>query len=225
MALTGSLREVELADVFQLISMARKTGILTIASPQERARLYFQDGRPVHATCDAGTGEEAVYNLLARSEGDFSFEPTAVDCPVTIRADMQTLMLEGMRRVDHIQLLKGDLPAGDAVLRIAPEAPEAEPEGGEQAEIGEPERTLLALVDGRRSVAELVRASGLPEINAHEALHRLISQKRVVEWDPGTPEAARESALGSPQAVGIAGERSMPSAEDIERLIQRIASL
>jgi hypothetical protein len=222
MALTGSLREVEPADVFQLISMARKTGILTIASAQERAQVYFQDGRPVHATCEAGTGEEAVYNLLARSEGDFSFEPTAIDCPVTIMADMQTLMLEGMRRVDHIRLLKGDLPSGEAVLRVAAAVPE---QSGQDAELGERERALLALVDGKRTVAEIVRASGLPQIDAHEALHRLISERCVAEWEPGTPGAGQEPAWGSSRPAGVLGERSVPSAADVERLIERIASL
>ena len=224
MALTGSLREVEPADVFQLIAAARKTGILTVAGPHERAEVYFQNGRPVHATSEAGTGDEAVYNLLARAEGDFNFEATAIDCPVTITADMQTLMIEGMRRVDHIRLLTDELPGADAVLRRAPVTSENGRASAEATELGPRERALHALVDGRRTVAELVRASGLSAIDAHEALHMLISHKRVVECDPGASDVARGIAwAGSEHAAH--GERFAPSAEDIERLIQRLASL
>jgi len=224
MALTGSLREVEPADVFQLISMARKTGVLTVASPNERAHVYFQDGRPVHATCDAGTGEEAVYNLLARSDGDFSFESAAIDCPVSITADMQTLMIDGMRRVDHIRMLQGDLPGGDVVLRIGPGTPEEAPEADEDSETVATERAILALVDGKRTVAEVVRASAQPEIVAHEALHRLISRKRVAPSGQAASGGDRWAAAGSFGPHGAA-EGSVPSAEDIERLIARIASL
>jgi hypothetical protein len=221
MALTGSLREVEPADVFQLISMSRKTGVLTVATAQARSQVYFQGGRPVHATGEAGNGAEAVYNLLTRSEGDFSFEPAAIDCPVTITSDMETLMLEGMRRVDHISLLKDDLPAGDVVLRMESNAPANGEESCESADLTESARALLALVDGERTLAELVRASGLSAIDAHEALHQLISHKRVTERASSSAGAAGESAHGS----GADGEHATPTTGDIERLIERIAAL
>ncbi len=222
MALTGSLQEVEPADVLQLISMARKTGVLTVVSRQDRAQVYFQDGQPVHATCGAASGEEAIYNLLSRSEGDFSFEPSPIDCPVTITVDVQSVMLEGVRRVDHIRLLKGDLPSGDAVLNVAPEWPEQAERMSEDGRMGTAERALLALVDGQRTVAELVQASGLPEIDAHEALHSLISQGRVVEDEPQVADAAKQLAgVGRDDRVATAA----PSAEDIQRLLERVASL
>jgi hypothetical protein len=225
MALTGSLREVEPADVLQLISMARKTGVLTIASRQDRVHVYFRDGQPVHATCGAATGEEAIYALLPRSEGDFSFEPSPIDCPVTITADVQSVMLEGVRRMDHIRLLKGDLPSGDTVLEVAPGSPAETGHASDDGGLSAAERALLALVNGQRTVVELVQASGLPEIDAHQALHQLISQGRVVAQEPGAAGAAGGLAGIGPDAGVMAANASGPSAEDIQRLLERVASL
>ena len=217
MALTGSLREVEPADVLQLIAMGRKTGVLTIVTRQDRAQVYFKDGQPVHAVCGAATGEEAVFHLLSRSEGDFSFEAAPIDCPLTISADMQRLMLEGARRLDHIRRLKDALPPLDAVLGLGTES--------QSDKLGAAERAILALADGKRTVAELLSGSGLPEMAAHEALHRLVSEGWLVPQQPETAGAVAELRQQHLEPAEAPAAGSAPSPEQIQRLMQRVMSL
>ena len=49
MALEGSLREFNLADIFQLLHFQRKTGVLTIAGKSDKIRLLFNEGQIVAA--------------------------------------------------------------------------------------------------------------------------------------------------------------------------------
>jgi Domain of unknown function (DUF4388) len=49
MALEGTLRDFSLADIFQLIGLQRKTGVLTLRSSEDVVTISFLDGRVVAA--------------------------------------------------------------------------------------------------------------------------------------------------------------------------------
>jgi hypothetical protein len=47
MALEGTLRDFSLADIFQLIGLQRKTGVLTLRGTEDVVIISFQEGRVV----------------------------------------------------------------------------------------------------------------------------------------------------------------------------------
>ena len=49
MALSGTLKDFALPDIFQLIGMQRKTGLLTLESDRETVTVVFEQGMVVHA--------------------------------------------------------------------------------------------------------------------------------------------------------------------------------
>jgi hypothetical protein len=49
MALEGTLRDFSLADIFQLIGLQRKTGVLTLRAPEDVVSISFLDGKVVGA--------------------------------------------------------------------------------------------------------------------------------------------------------------------------------
>ena len=49
MALEGTLRDFSLSDIFQLIGLQRKTGVLTLRSPEDVVTVSFLDGKVVAA--------------------------------------------------------------------------------------------------------------------------------------------------------------------------------
>ena len=49
MALEGTLKDFSLADIFQLIGLQRKTGVLTLRSPEDVVTISFLDGKVVGA--------------------------------------------------------------------------------------------------------------------------------------------------------------------------------
>ena len=63
--------------------------------------IYFQEGNIVHAACDNIEGKEALYTILSWEGGSFSSERGKNSPKETILDGWQSLLLEGMRRVDE----------------------------------------------------------------------------------------------------------------------------
>ncbi|MFQ6131590.1 MAG: DUF4388 domain-containing protein [Armatimonadota bacterium] len=217
MALTGSLADVEAADVIQLIAMSRKTGVLTVVDQYERSLLYFDQGQLIHAVTDNLQGNDVVYNVLAKTQGDFAFEATPVDCPHTVTLAAESLMLEGAKRMDDWERLRASLPAPGAPLAVVKDLRAA----GDLGVPLEAARTVVELTNGGRTLEALARESGLPEVQAYEVIGALIKQgviSAVVPAQPAAPEPA-------PSGGGGAAAQASLTAGQLEQIIQRVATL
>lgn len=128
-SLEGLLKEVDLVDVIQLIEMGRKTGMLLLESSWGPGRVYFDHGTPVYAMTEKWKGIEAFNIMLSWKEGRFRLDQKAVSIEPNIEhSGGQELLMEGVRLADEMEESLRSLPAGDAVLRTADDAGNAEGE-------------------------------------------------------------------------------------------------
>ncbi len=67
MALAGTLKDFSLADIFQLIGLQKKTGILTLKNPREEARILFMNGLVVGADTNSQKLENHLGHVLVKS--------------------------------------------------------------------------------------------------------------------------------------------------------------
>ena len=67
MALEGSLKDFGLADIFQLIYLQKKTGILTMKNATSEAKVLFENGLIVKAETSNLEGLNKIGQILARS--------------------------------------------------------------------------------------------------------------------------------------------------------------
>lgn len=86
--------------------------------------------------------------------------------------DVMTTILEASRRLDDLPRIRALLPDFDAVLE------RTMPDGEIHDPVIDPEvlRDVLPLVDGTRSVSQIVQASAFPRLSVLPALHRLAMQ-------------------------------------------------
>jgi hypothetical protein len=75
MAFQGSLKELPLPDIIQLVSVSGKTGKFTLSRDHDRGYIYLKNGQMVHATVGDLVGEEAIYALAIWKQGEFQFGP------------------------------------------------------------------------------------------------------------------------------------------------------
>src|SRR5437868_2275419 len=67
MALEGTLRDFSLADIFQLIGLQRKTGVLTLRSKDDTVTVTFLDGKVVGADSLSHRLENRLGHVLIKS--------------------------------------------------------------------------------------------------------------------------------------------------------------
>ena len=98
MGLAGNLGEFHLGELLQVLSIGRKTGLVTIKGDVASGRLALVSGRVVDAVIDGGEhGEGAFFALLGNAAGSFRFltDAAAADLPPTIDRALDSLLLDG----------------------------------------------------------------------------------------------------------------------------------
>ena len=98
---SGSLQEMALPDVIQILANGRKSGRLQVRSGTLRGEMMFQDGSIHDAKFGDLEGAEAVYGILRLTEGDFALEPDSTPIDDAIGIPTHHLLLEAMRRLDE----------------------------------------------------------------------------------------------------------------------------
>lgn len=68
MALEGRIKEFGLADIFQLIQLQKKTGVLTVKNDQQKATILFEEGMVVGAETDNRDPRDRLGELLIKTE-------------------------------------------------------------------------------------------------------------------------------------------------------------
>lgn len=98
---SGSLSEMSLPDMIQVLWHGRKTGSLKIRSGTNAGEIHFVEGSIYNAMYANLRGEEALYAMLGLQQGDFVLDPNFRAPQQVILASPEALLLEGMRRFDE----------------------------------------------------------------------------------------------------------------------------
>src|SRR5882672_4265229 len=194
MAFQGSLAELHLPDIIQLVSVSGKTGVFHLVDGNLKGQIYLHEGRIVHATLDDVSGEEAVYALAIWNQGDFKFEPAAPSEVKTISKSNTNLLMEAARRLDEWRVLSKKIPS----VEMIPEFVVQESREG-QINLNTSEWLILSKIDAHRSVKAIGQASGLSVFDASKILYGLIATGLIrLRERPATAAATPASAKPPP---------------------------
>lgn len=98
---SGSLQEMGLPELIQVLWQGRKTGALKLRAANESGELHFVAGNIYNGLMGPLRGAEAFYAMLKLREGTFVFDPSFEAPQRLITESPEALLLEGMRRVDE----------------------------------------------------------------------------------------------------------------------------
>jgi len=202
MSFQGSIQELPVPDIIQLVSVSGKTGMFMLVRGTERGYIYLRNGRIVHAELGGLSGEEAVYALAIWSTGDFQFTPGKENDSVTIEKTNTSLLMEAARRLDEWKVLSRKIPGVDAVPVLKPR------ELGEPVTLSPPEWNAVMRIDGRRTVEEVARATGSNSFDTAKVLYGLVTAD-LVEMRARPSEAPRPAAPPGAAPAPTSGLASM----------------
>jgi response regulator RpfG family c-di-GMP phosphodiesterase len=98
---TGSLKEMSLPDLVQILSHGRKSGQLKLTFGSHRGEIHFVTGEIHNALFDKQRGQEAFFQMLKYKDGNFVLNPDFKASSREIEMTAEMLLLEGMRVLDE----------------------------------------------------------------------------------------------------------------------------
>lgn len=207
--LAGDFTGISFPDLIGLLALGRRTGHLAIITRRSSAALYFSEGDVVEARYANLAGEEAFYQLMTESQGQFEFTPgEAPPGGPSMAVSATSLLMEGARRMDHAGL--EEHAGGTPSPRSAPE-PTA---GGDHGAVATPPDVALAAA---------LQASVSDPFSLGEI--RIFDEKALQEWT--RPTTARERFhvfLVTDQGAGVStlmGLAAPVSEEQITEALRR----
>ncbi len=98
---SGDVAAETLLEVWQMLDLNGKTGVLEVRSGERRGLAVFSRGVPLHAELGDARGDEAVLQILVLDRGFFRFRSGEAGATRTVRAASSALLFEAARRRDE----------------------------------------------------------------------------------------------------------------------------
>ena len=279
MALEGTLRDFSLADIFQLIGLQRKTGVLTLTGKDDTVSVTFLDGKVVgadsashrietrlgHVLMKSGmlTQEQLaraleiqketlqrlgfilthyqiisveslkqalqlqilqiVYRLFRWKDGEYHFsQETTIeyDRENVVPISAESILMEGARMIDEWPIIEKRIRSAEQVFRKKGGSQEIVVVGGEDVDevdfepaaapakkrksgagtdkirISEEEKQVYDLLDGKRTVSDIIEMSRLSEFDTSKSLYELLTRDLI-------EEVRGQAAVGAPEQARV----------------------
>lgn len=270
MALKGHLRDFSVAQLFNLINLAQKSGTLTLDGPDQAAWVSFREGKLIYAqlgeensnitgilvkagvlspqqaqtitTQHPNKGDKEMGLLLINADyltqqdilvslrehilniafqlftwvdGFFRFDPDVLppDDRITVRVDMENVIIEGSRRVEEYEHLEIEVPNLDMALEFA-ERPGTDIH---KVKLNTQEWEVVSYVNPKNTIRQIAKVVKLNDLEIRRIVFGLIQAGLVVIVRPEgmpLPSQAQMSPVDQEEHTSL-----------IDRLIQRIRSL
>ena len=215
MALSGNFETFDLNSIFQLLSDDQKTGVLKVRNEDKEIRIYMKDGEIIYATGSHKKDrlgkvlieqdiispqrlkdtiqqqiEFLIFNLFLWNQGEFEYEDAALNTKgmIVARINVVSLLLEASRKIDEIAVLKKQIPSDMLVYRLTGKISGKD---NDQVTLTAAELRIMGLVDGHRSLRQVIRDGGFDEYSAYKTVYSLLSSGLI---EQKTDEPAMASA-------------------------------
>jgi hypothetical protein len=184
LAFQGSLKELPLPDIIQLVSVSGKTGKFTLTRESDRGFIFLKNGQMVDAAVGELSGEEAIYALAIWNQGEFQFTPGEENTRQTITKSNTNLLMEAARRLDEWRVLSKKIPSIEYVPELV-----AREGRHEQVTLNPQEWLLVTKIDGQRSIADIGKALNVSSFEVAKILYgmitgELVALKKKLESNP-----------------------------------------
>lgn len=176
---SGQLSDMGVVDLIQTIEVSRKTGVIHFRADEKRqATMFFKDGQVIDAEAGHLQGEDAVYRLLTWSEGEFEALFRPVRRRPVIEMPSQSLLMEGMRRLDEWGRLQEQLPPLTEKFQVV-----YDELWDRLAELPDDINQILRLFDTRRTLQEIIDGADIGDLETVEVISKLYFEGIIVEVD------------------------------------------
>ena len=167
---------------------------------------------------------DVVYKLFTRADGLFRFDANELPPPgrITIPIDLESVILEGSRRLKEWERLQEEIPNLNVSLRFT-DRPDARLR---KINLTVEEWRVVAFINPRNTIRQIARANNLSDFQVRRIVYGLL-QAGLVEYVQQTPPAPVRQREKTTRAAAKSVRQQSPSVKRsvVHRLIDRIRSL
>lgn len=182
-SMSGSIEEIPLPDLLQLLSTGKKNGVLTLHHERRVGRIYLRKGQIYYATIDDSfdlAPRKAFFRVLCWTKGTFELDPPEErDVLEEMDESTEALLMEGMRQLDEMGRMARDLPPAGVPLNIP------QPLTAPLRDLQPAELDVFQLVLNFHSTQNVLDRSRLTDLDAAQALLSLIEKGYVLVGGAG----------------------------------------
>ena len=183
--LSLSLSRVSFPEAMRLVLAQGKNGIANLTNGDRSGSVHIHEGAVIHASVGEEKGSEAFYELALWKTGKLDFQDADPGSEKTILTSTRNLLVEASRRSDAWSSISSKVKSFDLI-------PKWIPLSSESIRLTSSDWAVLRLVDGRRTIREIVNEIKTDIFEAGRVVYSLLTVG-VLRLDE-TPDQ-REEAL------------------------------
>ncbi|MBV9788484.1 MAG: DUF4388 domain-containing protein [Chloroflexi bacterium] len=167
MQLEGSLSRFALRELLELSVISLVTGAVEVEAPAGTHRIFFVEGRCVHASAPDVQGFDALWPLFELKDAPFRFVAGHTCAERTINEPTPSIIDQAQALARQWSTIRPHIPHLDIIPELVT------PANGEQVRIYEEDWPILSGVDGSRTVEEVANHAVLDPLEVCTGLMRL----------------------------------------------------
>jgi hypothetical protein len=206
-SLIGTVDTLALADLFEVLAAAGKTGALRVRSDQGLGIVYFDDGKVCAGEAGHRSGRvdgrealvarlfDVCFELFRFEEASYEFEPEARPTwPATEVVEVPELQAETSRRLAEWAEIRRTVPSLEARPRLIQDGP------ADGVILDPAQWRVVAAIDGRRRINALIRVLDSSDFEVCGRLASLVDAGLVAldAPDPATVRTEIEDVTEPP---------------------------
>lgn len=134
--------------------------------------------------------ESILFSLLSWESGTFKFyqDQFPTEEEITVSISVENMIMEGLRRVDEMKLVKDMLPHENMVLEIST----TKKDRGRNVSLFSDEWNIMSLVNGQRTIRQIIAKSTIGKEETEVSISKLMISGIIKEADPSTRTESNE---------------------------------
>lgn len=196
MAVKGSFKDISFTEILQMVHLSKKTGRLEITIDKKWAMVVFREGVVWHVEprgFQGATPDEVIYQLISAAEGNFTFQRVQVlpTLERSVNQNIESLILEGTKRIDDQSAVASEMGGEQQMAQVLRLKPGAE---AKVRYVPQAVKKVLQVIDGTKSLADVIKGSGLESNQAAQIVKDLINHGILESVDATKKEEQQEPA-------------------------------
>lgn len=172
---SGNLTEMNLVDLIQTLELGKKSAVVKLTHHASTGLVYLKNGEVIDATLNSLPPDQALLRMFTWTVGAFAVEMNSIERERTIKRSNKELIAVGLRRINEWEQIKENLPALNTVVMKT--------DLNNYQGLTEEEQHLLATVDKKSMIYEMIQRSHTDDIKALEIVKSLLKKGYLKETD------------------------------------------